>query len=154
RPLPILLSSFTEVRREAVRPRDFREPDFDEKYDSDTLFYDAFWAPSSDRILLVGPSLLNLLPALRAMSVIALPSKIQCPFTIRTMDRHAQIWVDAPPGTDALQLQGDLGTIEVRVAPNASELFRERRVLFTLSKNNALEWILDWIRFHRDIHGA
>jgi hypothetical protein len=49
---------------------------------------------------------------------------------------------------------GRTGELHVPVSPNESEIFRDRRVIFTMSKDNPIEWILDWVRFNRDIHGA
>ena len=65
---PVMLSSFTGVRRMPVRPAAHRQPDFDDKFDADTLFYDAFRGIDG-RIVLVGPPFLNLEPAVRGQRV-------------------------------------------------------------------------------------
>ncbi|MEA2484281.1 MAG: hypothetical protein QOC55_2228 [Thermoleophilaceae bacterium] len=153
-PEPILLPQFTRRRREPTRPPALRDASFEEQFDATTLFFDAFRHEKSNRIVLLGPPLFNLAPAFKAIRVFALPSNTPCPFEVRHLDRHMQIWLDAPAATDALRFQGALGTFDVDVAPPRPSPFRGRRVIFTLSKNNEIEWIRDWIRFNRDVHGA
>ena len=152
-PAPVLLPQFTRLRREPTRPAALRDDKFDAQFDATTLFFDAFQC-GDGRVVLLGPPLFNLAPAFAAMRIQALPSQALCAFEIRHLDRHMQIWVSAPPATDRLRFSGPLGEFEVAVAPAVPSPFRGRRVIFTLSKDNEIEWIRDWIRFNRDIHGA
>jgi hypothetical protein len=153
-PEPILLPRFTGMRREPTRPIALRDEGFETQFDTTTLFFDAFRCESDDRIVLLGPPLLNLAPGFAKMRVAALPSRAQCSFELRQLDRHMQIWVIAPRGTEALRFSGTIGEFEVAVARPAASPFRDRRVIFTLSKDNDIEWVCDWVRFNRDIHGA
>ncbi|WP_439574517.1 hypothetical protein [Phreatobacter sp.] len=152
-PRPVLLSSFTGMRRLPVRPAEHRPPDFDDKFDADTLFYDAFH-DSDGRVVLLGPPFLNLEPAVRAMQVTALPSGSACRFELRNWNRHGQVLVQAPPGTTGLDLSLPIGAVSVAISPGETDVFAGRRVMFTLSRNNRLAWIKDWLRFARDVHGA
>jgi hypothetical protein len=149
---PTLLTGAT--RREPTRPLEFRFDDFNNKYDFDTLFYDAFFDTSGRDVVAVGPPLLNLRPAIAAMRVTALPSGKPCRVTIKDLDRHAQLRIAVPEGTDRLAMLSAIGDFVVTPRANRGSAFRDRRVLFTLSKNNRLDWIQDWIRYNRDIHGA
>ncbi|GAC1549602.1 MAG: hypothetical protein NVS2B5_04840 [Beijerinckiaceae bacterium] len=153
-PEPILLSHFTQARREPTRPPALRDDAFERQFDATTLFFDAFGFPGSNRIVLLGPPLFNLAPAVAAMRVTALPSGIPCVFEVRHLDRHMQMWLEAPAGTHRMSFSGALGAFEVEVAAPALSPFRDRRVIFTLSKDNEIDWIRDWIRFNRDINGA
>jgi hypothetical protein len=153
-PDPTLLPQFTRLRREPTRPIALQDEKFEAQFDATTLFFDAFRCAESGRIVLLGPPLLNLAPAFATMRVVALPSGIRCSFKLRHLDRHMQMWLDAPPGTERLRFSGNLGDFEILVAEAALSPFRDRRVIFTLSKNNEIEWIRDWVRFNRDIHGA
>ena len=38
--------------------------------------------------------------------------------------------------------------------PNLCELFRGKRVMVTMSKDNDLAWIRDWVEFHTRNHGC
>lgn len=152
-PAPVLLSSFTGVRREATRPPEHRPPEFDDQFDADTLFYDAFEAPDR-RIVLLGPPFLNMEPAIRSMRIRALPSGTDCRFEVRSWNRHGQVLVEAPEGTRELELRLAFGTITLSPSPSEVSAFADRRVIFTLSRNNRLAWVQDWLRFARDTHGA
>jgi hypothetical protein len=153
-PDPILLPQFTRLRREPTRPVVLQDEKFEEQFDATTLFFDAFRCEDSNRIVLLGPPLFNLAPAFAGMRVIALPSLARCSLELRQLDRHMQIWLTAPTGTERLRFSGPLGEFDVEIAPPVPSPFRNRRVLFTLSKDNEIEWIRDWVRFNRDIHEA
>jgi hypothetical protein len=153
-PDPVLLPQFSRFRRESTRPAALREEKFEEQFDATTLFFDAVRSEDSDRIILLGPPLFNLAPAFANMRIVALPSRVGCSFELRHLDRHMQVWLNAPRGTERLRFSGNLGEFEVAVAEPAPSPFRGRRVIFTLSKDNELEWIRDWVRFNRDVHGA
>ena len=138
--------------RDSVRPPAFREGDFEQEHDSTTLFYDTFWYGSE--ILMLGPPLNNLAASFADMRVIALPSGTSCSSRTRVLELHHQVWVTAPEGTEQLILHTGAGDIVVPVRPPEPSAFAGLRVLCTMSKDNELVWIEDWVRFHRDIHGA
>lgn len=150
----MILSAKSGFAREPTRPIEWRIDGFDEKFDTDTLFFDVFFTEQPDQILLLGPPFANLLPLIEAAVVRALPSNTRCMFRIRTMDRHSQMWIKVPLGTREIVLESDLGCIKLRPSANLSKLFAGKRVLVTLSKNNRFEWIQDWVKYNRDIHDA
>jgi hypothetical protein len=150
RPATLTDSGF---RREPVRPHEHRPTDFADKFDDRTLLFDSFFR-GDDEVLIVAPPFFNLLPFVREMDIVALPSRQKSRFRIRNMDRHAQIRVAVPTGTKQLALHSELGHFELEPRQNLSDFFEGRRVIFTLSKNNKLPWIQDWVRYNRDIHGA
>ncbi|MFX8481515.1 hypothetical protein ABTL74_19375, partial [Acinetobacter baumannii] len=67
-------------------------------------------------------------------------------------NKRGEIWLRSRD--DHLRLDGPLGAFTLPVQPNLSHLFAGRRVLLTLSRNNAPRWIADWIRFYATLHGA
>jgi hypothetical protein len=151
-PRPIILPD-GNVRREPTRPLAHRPPDFADQFDYQTLVFDGFFC-RQDEIVLTAPPFFNLLPFMKTMDVIAVPSGRPCSYRIRNLDRHSQIRITVPNGTTHVSLQTEIGKFELEPQQNLSDFFAGRRVLFTLSKNNRFEWIQDWIRYHRDIHGA
>lgn len=132
----------------------FRQDDFTERYDGDTIFYDCIWVEKRRRALLMGPPLLNLKDAISKMRIVAMPSGSECGFTARELDRHSQIWVDTPQDTTGLSIQSELGSKSVSLAVGQVDVFKDKRVLFTINQDNRIEWICDWIRYHRDTQGA
>lgn len=153
-PSPTLLSAFTAQRREATRPLTARNERFDAEFDADTLFFDAFRAPNTDQVVLVGPPLFNLRHAFDDLVVRDVRNGPALDTRVRHLDRQAQMWVTAAPATTELLLETRLGPATVAIGENRSHLFAGLRVLLTRSRNNPLPWILDWIRFNRDVNGA
>lgn len=141
-------------RREPVRPLEYRGDRFAEQYDSSTLFYDAIYSTDGGKVILVAPPFNNLADHVEQFVVVAHPSGQQCNFDVKHLDRHAQLWISIPDGTERVSLFSRLGEFEIKPNSNQSAFFAKKRVLFTLSKNNRLEWIEDWARYYRDIHGA
>lgn len=152
-PSAVQLSQFTRIRREPTRPVEFRGDDFARSFDDDTLFFDCFHV-DEDRIALVGPSFFNLKPALEDMMVTALPAGHKCAFSIDELERHGRVMVTAPVGTEALELTLAGHSIRVAVHPSGIDIFAGKRVLLTLSKNNHLHWVRDWIAYYVAVHGA
>jgi hypothetical protein len=141
-------------RREPIRPLEHRVGNFTDRFDATTLFYDAFYSSRGDKVILLGPPFHNLTALIDEFAVTAYPSGQRCKFDAKHLDRHAQLRVTAPEGTERLSLVSPLGEFEVEPSTNRCDLFAGKRVLFTISKNNHLEWIQDWVRYHRDVHGA
>ena len=153
-PTPAVLDATKGVRREPVRPRNYQNADFLAQFDFETLFFDSFFGNSGNHLILVGPPLLNLASLAEKMEMIALPSGQRCPFRIKNMDRHSQVWVTVSYPTIEFLVRTEVGEFQIVPRDNHSNLFHDRRVLLTLSKNNRLEWIQDWLRYNRDVHGA
>jgi hypothetical protein len=147
----ISLSNLTKARREATRPLRFRGENFDREFDSTTLFYDAVQVKDSE-VAVFAPPFLNLKDALAATAFGDKSKRYAA--RARHLDRHAQLWIETPKNCDLIWANGALGNFEFSVSQNETELFRDCRVIFTLSKDNPIKWILDWVKFNRDIHGA
>lgn len=146
-------SSFTKERREPSRPAEFRETDFFEKFDADTLFFDSF-RRMDGKVVLMGPPLAQFMPIFKQMIIEAGPTSKPCTYHIRKLDRHSQILVEASANIASLQLKTSIGDVGVEIGENQLDVFRGRRVMLTLSKNNQLHWIKNWVTFGRDHHGA
>ena len=151
-PRPVVLTD-GRWRREPTRPAEHRPPEFADQFDYHTLLFDSFFSGPNE-VLITAPPFFNLLPAIQAMEVVASPSHQRCAFQIRNVDRHSQIRIGVPEGTNRLSLRSEIGQFEIEPQENLSAFFADKRVIFTQSKNNRIEWIQDWIRYHRDIHGA
>lgn len=141
-------------RRIPIRPREARQPDFDDKFDFDTLFYDVLWNIDKTRIRLIAPALLNLESMMEQSQVKAKPSNAACSMAIRNLDRASEIEIAVPAGTESITIAGPAGSFDLVPESTRFDLLSGRRVVFTLSKNNHLDWIKDWARYYRDVHGA
>lgn len=150
---PLELEPISSARRMMPRPPNLRQPDYEDKYDFLTIFYDCFSSIDGAWKIFVGPPLLNLetivLPALPAAfrcsssSDVSLRHLVACTqLWLRTVENHAVL----PPGR--------FQQVEIKVQPNESDLFRGRKVLLTKSKDNDLDWIHDWVHFFAHMHGS
>src|SRR5581483_2820070 len=121
----------------------------DEQFDAITLFYDAVDLGNGEAVLLA-PPFFNLAGDIAATTFRGPGGP--CAAEIRNHDRHVQVWLRDVRGD--LRANGPFGEFAIPLSQRDDDLFRGRRVIFTMSKNNPIEWVLDWVRFNRDVHGA
>jgi hypothetical protein len=141
-PKPWILPEESPFARRPTRPPIHRQPGFNQQFDSKTIFYDCVCVKDDDAIVLQGPPFFNL------------KRQLAPKVSIREGDRHAQIWVSAKQPIETLRFSSGIGETELQLSSDCNDFFRGMRVLLTVTQNNQLDWICDWIRFHRDVHGA
>lgn len=143
------------LRRLPRKPQLSRPKEFKERFEDRALVYDCFRHANDETILLVGPPPMNLGPALRDASYVALPSgtMLRPAFhaSLSTMTTELR---GAPAGTTGVRLTVAGQAFEMKVQPNHSAELAGRRVLFTMSKDNELGWIAEWARWHARLHGT
>ncbi len=127
-----------------------REPTYDQEFDALTIFYDIFKSVDGRWVVLLGPSLGNLMIPTMAAVGTAFGVPVSA-FEVRNRDRNDQIWV---PSDAADVVFKSLVPGKVEIQPNHSDWFAGKRVAFTLSKDNDLHWIKDWAYFHARRHGC
>ena len=141
------------LRRHIPRPTEHRQPGYDEQFDALNVFYDCFASLDGRRLICLGPPLWNLepvvVPAVERYFRKALFSRRD----VRRLDRNAQIWMKRRRNCGMLE-GGYFNQEQLVVQPNQCELFRGKRVLLGISKNNELSWIRDWVWFYVSSHGC
>lgn len=147
----VMIDPASGLVRQTPRPADLRNAGYAAAFDHDTLFYDCYRVGA--HIVLQGPPLLNLIAPLLASAPISTHRRrwIGRPRLI-SRDKRGELWLRSPD--DTLTLTGPAGTYPLTIGPNLSQLYAGRRVLLTLSKDNAPRWIRDWVQFYRAEHGA
>lgn len=155
-PHSVVLNESDSLRRDHARPADQQDVTYAEKYDDRTVFYEVI--RKGEELLAVGPPLLNLEASLRR-SEVTLGG--YAPVSIETvpLERSQFTRMQFPEGTPAdsvLELagMGVGGPLQVVPAAPAHELFRGRRVLMTLQKDEELPWIVDWATYYSVVHGV
>lgn len=152
---PAFLAADGPLRRLPRQPERQRPREFLERFEDRALVYDCFRHPDGERILLVGPPPMNLMPELRRADYLALPAR-----TRLTPAFHASLSTmitelsGAPSGTTAVRLTVNGQSFELAVQPNHAAELAGRRLLFTMSKDNDLAWIAEWARWHQRLHGT
>ena len=139
--------------RDPPRPLSLRHESYEDDFDFTTVFYDCFWNSAGDAIILIGPPLLNLEKDLD-LAIIAYPSMARCEVALRHMFLGCQVIVPPPVGTTGLVMRTSASESFIAPQPNLCELFRNRRIAFTLSRDNELTWIRDWAVFNKNYHGC
>lgn len=134
------------MRRRAPRPVDQRQEGYDTAFDFKTLFYDVFESVSG--VTMVGPPLLNLDGILtRGVFTGSCGNRLEA--WHNRMDRTAAVrLIGDRPESHYVSLSSPVYSATIPVSPNFSSLFKGRKVLVTKSKDNLLNWISDWVKFH------
>lgn len=126
-----------------------------EHYDRRTLIYDAIWMPRLGIVRVYLPRMFNLEQVLDpgAFRIDANPAKIR---KRRTHRRFDVIDLDAGPATpETLSLRLSTGEeADLRINPANRETFAGLNVIYTLMRNERLDWIRDWLVFHQKVQGA
>ena len=150
-PSPVISPATSELRREPPRSVEQRQNNYDELFDDRTLFYDIYH--TVEGVTLSGPPLLNLKDNVASAAIFVDGEKtMQSSFD--DLDRTQRSYIRADPAASNMRIVMPGLSAELAIAPNHSDLFAGRKVLFTKSKNNDLEWIKDWALFHAREHGV
>lgn len=149
------LSQDNAARRKPRAPWRPRPEGFWRAFEDRALYYDAFWAANGKDVLLIGPAPLSLAHGLETARYSAQPSGTALearlfPSRSTMITRLA----DVPRGTSTVEVEAFGERFALEVQPNHAAALDNGRVLFTINKNNRLEWIADWARWHRVQHGT
>ncbi|PRY23222.1 hypothetical protein CLV78_105278 [Aliiruegeria haliotis] len=137
------------LRRSAIIPPDAQGEGFDAAYDWTTLWYDA--VQRDQEVLLVCPKLLNFKAMIAdgALRLDGAPARVR---RVEAWRRHDIVHLRGAAGrtvaTSAGRWSGESG-----VSPDQSGIFAGLNASLHISRNNRLEWIADWARFHIGEHG-
>ncbi|MGH9547804.1 MAG: hypothetical protein ACRD3W_00450, partial [Terriglobales bacterium] len=150
---PLELDPSSPLRRTMPRPAHLRQSTYEDEFDFQTIFYDCFVSADGTWRIFLGPPLLNLEPVVLP----ALPTLFRCRSSSDVLVKDnvwtSQLWLRTWRNRANLP-HGVFRQSEIAIQANHFDLFRGRKVLLTLSKDNDLQWIRDWILFFARKHGA
>lgn len=150
----VFLPKVGSLRRLPRRPGRKRPASFHEAFEDRALFYDCFKS-GHDEIVLVGPPPLNLETGLQTGHFRAEPAGEALNASwFSSRSTMTTVLCGVPTGTDSIMLAMDGFTETIVVQPSQSEVLKDRRVMFTMNKDNDLEWIQLWARWHCERHGV
>ncbi|PQZ92258.1 hypothetical protein CQ018_12195 [Arthrobacter sp. MYb227] len=151
RPSVVTLGGSTEIRRIPPRAPEKRQPEYELKFDDETLFFDIF---NSERgVELVGPPLLNLRKYLVDGQVLLEPSQV-ADAVFADIDRTQDSYVKCDMTAQSVRFENMLIDDSFPVGESYTHLFENKYTLVTLSKNNSLNWVKEWVSFHVINHGV
>ena len=141
-----------------IPPSKRDDADFVERFDRHTLFYDVFHDPEAGTIRIVAPSLVTQKRLVRQMTLKVDGHLIDAPEVNFVSPRTSEIMFDCPvPAPETLRVKhrgAPRLNAQVRINPANLAKFEGRNALVTISKNNRLEWIRDWLLYHVTQQGA
>ena len=155
---PVILSSDTSIARTPPRAAKDRQPDYMDNFDHNTLFYDVYEMPSE--LALSGPPLRNLKPVVDVAKLEASGSPVRRGATFKDMwkTQRSSLAVDEMTqlcaADTSFRITAGWLDVSVPIQKNHSDTFAGKKVLFTMSKDNDLEWIYQWAEFHARVHGV
>ena len=152
-------SSLTELdenkslRRLPRAPARTRSPAFMDRFEDRVLIYDAFWSKGQTRVLLVCPPPLNLEQQWRDAKISTCPGGDIVPHKL-FVSRSSMIveLPHMPANSDSFTLELGGQEFVVPIQPDFAQEFSASNILFTMNKDNRLEWIEEWARFHHHVH--
>lgn len=150
-PSPMVLPEGAELRREPPRAPADRQPDYLERFDDRTLYYDTF--SCGEDVVLSGPPMRNLKPWVTSATLLIDARPPLGAVSLKDWGRTQRSSVAGAARGRTLTLRGEGLELSSEVGSDEAKLFAGKKVLVTMSKNNELIWILDWLRFHHEMHG-
>ncbi|OSP55563.1 hypothetical protein [Pseudoruegeria sp. SK021] len=144
------LPASVPYRRDPVVPEAFQTDKYRQDYDDRTLFYDCCTLDQSGQILLTAPPLSGLWPLVRR--ALRIDGKPVGWMRQRRSGRSAQVLLRARAGA-SVGLEIDGQTYPLAPRPSLASMFSGLNCAVTVNKNNDLNWIRDWVRYHISAHG-
>ncbi|RDE08066.1 hypothetical protein [Pelagibacterium lacus] len=151
---PMRLGDSSPLRRMPRAPGRPRPEAFGASFEDDILVYDAFWDAKGETILLVCPHPHNLRRLFRRARFTSEPDgRALRAKTFTTQSVMVVALHGADPGAREIAMDLDGQRRSMTIGDNLSAALAGASVLFTMNKDNRLEWIADWVDYHVHHHG-
>jgi hypothetical protein len=147
---PLSLPPDCGLRRDAPRKRRHRQAGYDREFDWYTIFYDVFF--SDGELVLSGPPVRSIAREVRAD--VRIDGRRLTRVQLQDQDRTQCSRVPGVHHGNELAIKVRGSEISARIQSGREELLAGQRVLMTLSKDNNLNWIFDWVSYHVECHGT
>ena len=147
-----------------LRPRNANLSDNELKgrlFDRLTIFYDVFYHDSENKFIGIGPRLLNLKKILLPMQIWCNEKKL--PFRLTEVKSICMIEIEASDdiqdSSTVLTFQFPVFSVDLEIDTTRGVNLRLndpsfRLTLCTLQQSNPIEWIEDWIKWHKRLHNV
>lgn len=151
----VFLPESASLRRQPRAPNRKRPEKFWAQFEDRALFYDCFWHENGRDILLVSPPPCNLLGQYQVAKLVAQPSGEAVSLEVfPARSTMVSVVRGAPPGTTALDMKIGGQHFVIPVQANHADKFAGKRLLFTMNKDNDLEWVAAWAKWYAVMHGT
>jgi hypothetical protein len=150
---PLELNPRHTLRRIPPRPAEQRQAEYESEFEDVVVFYDCFASADGADLVCIGPPLANLKREVLPPVFRGFQKRILSRSILRDFDRHAQLWFRAGRVEAGFET-GRFAQQLLRAQPNGTPLFENRRAIVTISKDNEIIWIRDWVDFYVRYHGC
>ena len=130
----------------------FHDAAFDAGYDFHTLIYDCWFDPRDQVVYAVCPAMMNF-KRLLADTEFRIDGQVVTPAEVRHLSRCSVIVLPSTGG-QALTLQHVLFGGTLAIGQSYADAFAGLNGIYSISKNNRLEWIQDWLDYYVRVHGC
>ena len=129
-----------------------RDANYDSDYDSKTFIYDCFHDPELNNVTLLCPKLLNFRSILDDLRI-KIDGLLVQPTKIESLSRCAVITLPCLE-TDprVVTLSHPLFGANLAIGRSYLAQFAGKNAIFTISQNNRLEWLQDWLTHYVKEH--
>ena len=146
---PCVIPESNPLKRDETRSKELQQSDYGDKYDYKTLCYDVF--QREDKLILSGPPLLNLNNIISDANIeidgIEISKDCIKTSQLNRIQRNI-INLSSSNKVSHLKISNDSLIFDIPITQDNCSIFKDKRVLFSKSKNNKPEWIADWINYH------
>ena len=150
----VLPHGIPELTRERCYPEGQDDPAHEGRYDFNTFIYDVFFDQPSRRIKVVCPPLMNFRGLFDAITFEIDGEEVQ-PLEIHDLSRCSTFAFETTSKDPrVLTIRHQLFGGSVPIGRSFVDDFAGLNAMYSLSKDNSLEWIQDWLTFNVRMHGA
>ena len=143
------------LTRTRLEPAEERSPTYDQRYDFKTLIYDAFFEDDTGEVVLVCPSLRNFEDLLLKEAEILVDGAATPVTDVKVHGRGHVVHIgEGLKSAKTLSLRHELFSADIPISPKDTGLFEGLNAILSISKDNGLDWIGDWLKFYAQEHGA
>lgn len=139
-----------ELIRGYTRDSQYINEDYTKEFDNSTIFYDVI--QFHDKIILVGPPLRNFMEVINSSKIIIDGELINDDdkyFSDEDLTTRSFIKLKNADKKNKFKIVFSDGNIQsVKINQSVAAEYENSNVLMTLSKNNEIPWIINWIKYH------
>jgi len=140
--------------RDRRYPEGKSDPAHEVRYDFRTFFYDVFFDPASSKVVIICPPLMNFRALIEGIDFQIDGTHVR-PAEVRDLSRCSVMSFDATgKAPQVLTISHKLFGGNVAIGRSYVDEFNGLNAMYSLSKNNSLQWIQDWLTFNVRVHGA
>lgn len=142
--------STLQVKRNPARPLEFQVFDFNKKFDYDTLWNDIVKI-NPTTVLLIGPPLYDFADYLDKHCYFVTEYDQVLDWKHIVLDRVSVIVITVPESSQNIFLSKESHRWNLSIS-NQCQDFDNKVTAVTISKDNEITWIKQWIEYHKTVH--